>query len=42
MAENVSSENPCKGFLRIALVHEKKIVTEAIQRISNYFKNNHV
>ena len=42
MAENVSSENPCKGFLRIALVHKKEIVTDAIQRISNYFKNNHV
>ena len=42
MAENVSGENPCKGFLRIALVHKKEIVTEAIQRISNYFKNNHV
>ncbi len=38
MAENVSGENPCKGFLRIALVHEKEIVTEAMQRISNYFK----
>ena len=42
MAENVSGENPCKGFLRIALVHKKEIVTEALQRISNYFKNNHV
>ena len=42
MAENVAGENPCKGFLRIALVHKKEIVTEAIQRISNYFKNNHV
>ena len=42
MAENVSGENPCKGFLRIALVHKKEIVTEDIQRISNYFKNNHV
>ena len=38
MAENVSGENPCKGFLRIALVHKKEIVTEAMQRISNYFK----
>ena len=38
MAENVSGENPCKGFLRIALVHKKRIVTEALQRISNYFK----
>ena len=42
MAENVSGENPCKGFLRIALVHKKEVVTEALQRISNYFKNNHV
>ena len=42
MAENVSGENPCKGFLRIALVHKKEIVIEALQRISNYFKNNHV
>ena len=42
MAENVSGENPCKGFLRIALVHRKEIVTEALQRISNYFKNNYV
>tara|TARA_X000000950_G_scaffold78527_1_gene98776 strand:+ start:5243 stop:6448 length:1206 start_codon:yes stop_codon:yes gene_type:complete len=42
MAENVSGENPCKGFLRIALVHKKEIVTEAMQRISNYFKNNYV
>ena len=41
MAENVSGQNPCKGFLRIALVHKKEIVTEAMQRISNYFKNNH-
>ena len=38
MAENVSGENPCKGFLRIALVHKKEIVKEAMQRISNYFK----
>ena len=38
MAETVSGENPCKGFLRIALVHKKEIVTEAMQRISNYFK----
>ena len=42
MAENVSGENPCKGFLRIALVHKTEVVTEALQRISNYFKNNHV
>ena len=42
MAENVSGENPCKGFLRIALVHKKEIVIEALQRIANYFKNNHV
>ena len=42
MAENVSGENPCKGFLRIALVHKKEIVIEALHRISNYFKNNHV
>ena len=42
MAENVSGENPCKGFLRIALVHKKEIVIEAMQRISNYFKKNHV
>ena len=42
MAENVSGENPCKGFLRIALVHKKEIVKEAMQRISNYLKNNHV
>ena len=38
MAENVFGENPCKGFLRIALVHKEEIVTEAMQRISNYFK----
>ena len=42
MAENVFGENPCKGFLRIALVHKTEVVTEALQRISNYFKNNHV
>lgn len=42
MAENVSGQNPCKGFLRIALVHKKEIVKEAMQRISNYFKNNYV
>ena len=38
MAENVSGENPCKGFLRIALVHKQDIVIEALQRISDYFK----
>ena len=38
MAESVFGENPCKGFLRIALVHKEEIVTEAMQRISNYFK----
>ena len=44
MAEEVSGENPCKGFLRIALVHEKGIVKEAMERISHYFKksDNHV
>ena len=42
MAEEVSGENPCKGFLRIALVHEKSVVREAMERISSYFeKNNH-
>ena len=40
MAENVSGENPCKGFLRIALVHKQDIVIEALQRISDYFKKN--
>ena len=40
MAENVSGENPCKGFLRIALVHKKDVVIEALQRISDYFKKN--
>ena len=40
MAEDVFGENPCKGFLRIALVHEKEIIKEAMKRISNYFKKN--
>ena len=40
MAEEVSGENPCKGFLRIALVHKKEIVNEAMERISNYFRKN--
>ena len=40
MAEESSEENPCKGYLRIALVHKKEIVNEAMERISNYFKAN--
>ena len=40
MAEEVSGENPCKGYLRIALVHKKEIVNEAMERISNYFRKN--
>ena len=40
MAEEVSGENPCKGFLRIALVYKKEIVQEAMGRISDYFKKN--
>ncbi len=40
MAENVLGENPCKGFLRIALVHKKSTVIEALQRMSDYFKKN--
>ena len=40
MAENVFGENPCKGFLRIALVHKKDMVVEALKRISDYFKKN--
>ena len=40
MAEQSSEENPCKGYLRIALVHKKEIVNEAMERISNYFKTN--
>ena len=40
MAEEVSGENPCKGFLRIALVYKKEIIKEAMERISDYFKNN--
>ena len=40
MAEESSGENPCKGYLRIALVHKKEIVNEAMGRISNYFKKN--
>ena len=40
MAEEVSGENPCKGFLRIALVYKKEIVKEAMRRISDYFKKN--
>ena len=40
MAENVFGENPCKGFLRIALVHKKDMVIEALKRISDYFKKN--
>ena len=40
MAEEVSGENPCKGYLRIALVHKKEIVNEAMERISNYFSKN--
>ncbi len=40
MAEEVSGENPCKGFLRIALVYKKEIVQEAMERISDYFKKN--
>ena len=40
MAENVFGENPCKGFLRIALVHKKEIVKEAMERISDYFRKN--
>ena len=40
MAEEVSGENPCKGFLRIALVHKKEIVKEAMERISDYFRKN--
>ena len=42
MAENVSGENPCEGFLRIALVHKEDVVVEALKRISDYFKQiNH-
>ncbi len=40
MAEEVSGENPCKGFLRIALVYKKDIVEEAMERISDYFRKN--
>ena len=40
MAEEVSGENPCKGFLRIALVYHQEIVKEAMERISNYLKKN--
>ena len=40
MAEKVSGENPCKGFLRIALVYEQEIVKEAMERLSNYFRKN--
>ena len=40
MAEEVFGENPCKGFLRIALVYRKEIVQEAMERISDYFKKN--
>ncbi len=40
MAEEVLGENPCKGFLRIALVYKKEIVKEAIERISDYFMYN--
>ena len=40
MAENISGENPCSGFLRIALVHKEEMVLEAFQRISDYFKKN--
>ena len=40
MAEEVFGENPCKGFLRIALVYREEIVQEAMERISDYFKKN--
>ena len=40
MAEEVSGENPCKGFLRIALVYKQEIVKEAMGRISNYLRKN--
>ena len=40
MAEEVSGENPCKGFLRIALVYKKEIIKEAMERISDYFRKN--
>jgi len=40
MAENISGENPCRDFLRIALVHKEEIVLEAFQRMSDYFKKN--
>ena len=40
MAEESLKENPCKGYLRIALVHKKDIVNEAMERISNYFRKN--
>ena len=40
MAEEVDGENPCKGYLRIALVYKKEIVKEAMERISDYFRKN--
>ena len=40
MAEEVLGENPCKGFLRIALVYKKEIIKEAMERISDYFRKN--
>ena len=40
MAEEVLGENPCKGYLRIALVYKKEIIKEAMERISNYLKKN--
>ena len=40
MAENISGENPCSGFLRIALVYKEDMIVEALQRISDYFKKN--
>jgi len=40
MAENISGENPCRGFLRIALVYKEDMIVEALQRISDYLKKN--
>ena len=40
MAEEAYGENPCKGFLRIALVYKKEIVKEAMKRISDYLRKN--
>ncbi len=37
MAANEHKDNPCKGYLRIALVHKQNVVEDAMNRISDYF-----